>query len=197
MGRLGKHWTGRRPSTSVAGKKENLSSSLMSAIRTNDSHVKFYCVLPCLTPTNAHQSEGQITACHWHQHPPTAGVKGKVPEEAGEDAPPPLHPRSGQRWFQPGYQYPRDGPLCVIFTISKIQMETGPLSRITKFWGIPPSLLSSFKAYLWGTHCVPGPVLNTRGAMPTCSSRSGKIQYHDSPVPEMMSQRKWTWLQSP
>lgn len=85
MGRLGKHWTGRRPSTSVAGKKENLSSSLMSATRTNDSHVKFYCVLPCLTPTNAHQSEGQITACHWHQHPPTAGVKGKVPEEAGED----------------------------------------------------------------------------------------------------------------
>lgn len=38
------------------------------------------CVLLYLTSLSAHQSEGQITGCHWHQHhlpSPTTGIKGK------------------------------------------------------------------------------------------------------------------------
>lgn len=54
-------------------------------------------------------------------------------------------------------------------------METRPLFRRTKLLGIPLSLLSSLSSFtvcLGGTYCVPGPVLNTRDAMPRRSSWS-------------------------
>lgn len=106
------------------------------------------CTLRCLTPPSAHQSEGQIIGSPWHQHhllPPTARLKGKVPVEAGKDAPP--HQPAPMGW-------PKQAPTwlwvpwkCGHFASSSItpknQMETGHLSRVTKLSDIPPSFLPS------------------------------------------------------
>lgn len=146
-------WAGWCLSFPAAGRTENLLSSSWTSppkLMTPVANSTLYVALP--GPYQCPSIRGKdYTGRHSAQHhlpPPTAGIKGKVPEETGGRYPSPtaigVH---GQSWFQPDYQHPGNGALCVMFTLSKTQMETGTLSRITKLGGIPLSFFFSLSSF--------------------------------------------------
>lgn len=144
-------WTMSKPSCSREKRKPIIFFTNIST-KTNDSCGQFYSIccsawsLP--VPINQRERLHKPPLAQHHLPPPTAGIKGKVPEETGGRYPSPavigVH---GQSWFQPDYEYPGNEALCALLTLSKIQMETGTLSRITKFGGIPLSFFSSLFSF--------------------------------------------------